>query len=72
MSEKKLLLQVQRDARRLRVEKQMKKMKKKFNEKWVSKREELLEKAKLRIEEFLGAEENKIAIIMKFEKLKRY
>jgi len=72
VAEKKLLLQVQRDARRMRVEKQMKKMKKKFNDKWVTKREELLEKAKARIEEFLSAEENKIAIIMKFEKLKRY
>lgn len=69
--EKRVLLDVQRDARRRRVEKQMKKMKKDFKKKWVKRRQSMLDTAKKRLNEYFQQKENKIAITMRFEKLKR-
>ena len=49
----------------------MKKLKKKFNKKWTHRRLKMLEDSRLRVEKYIDNIENTIAIIMKFEKLKK-
>lgn len=71
MDDQRLIKSVQREARRVRIFKQMKKMKKEFNKAWVKRREEMLRKSAVRVREYLAVPENKVAIIMKFEKLKK-
>lgn len=67
----KILLKVQRDARRKRVKKEMKALKKKFTDKWAKKKGELIETARLGMLNFIASPENKVAMQMKVEKLKR-
>lgn len=66
-----ILLKVQREARRKRVKKEMKNLKKKFTDKWVKKKAELIEAARIGMLAFVNSPDNKIAMQMKFEKLKR-
>jgi len=67
----KILLKVQREARRKRVKKEMKTLKKKFTDKWVRKKAELIETARIGMLAFVNSPDNKLAMQMKFEKLKR-
>ena len=69
--EKNIILMSQKETRRRRVRKDMAKFKKKFAQKWVKQREEYITKAKMRIDAYIKDDYNKLAIEMKFEKLKR-
>jgi len=71
VDDQRLIKSVQREARRIRIFKQMKKMKKEFHKSWVKKREEMLKKSAQRVREYLAVPDNKVAIVMKFEKLKK-
>ncbi len=69
--ERDLLLGVQRDERRRRVRKDMQRLKKRFAEKWVVKKQEFIDKAKLRIGKYIEDPDNERAIEMKYERIKR-
>ncbi len=69
--ERYIIISAQRDVRRRRVRKEMTNFKKKFAKKWEKKKLEYIDKAKRRIDAYCADEYNKMAIEMKFEKLKR-
>jgi hypothetical protein len=66
-----ILLGSQRDARRRRVRKQMALFKKKFAERWITKRADFVDKAEGRVKAYVTDPQNERAIEMRFEKLKR-
>lgn len=70
-TEKKLLLNIQRDARSQRIIQEMKKMKKRFFKDWIEKEKEVLAKAKERVAAFITNKDNLPALEMKFNTLKR-
>lgn len=69
--ERKLLLSVQKEERQRRVDKVMRKIKDDFRREWEEKTEVVLAKAKSRITAYIENKDNKLAIEMKFEQLKR-
>lgn len=66
----KLTLAIQRDGRRAKIKKVMKKMKKDFQKYWVTKLEENLQKARDRTAGYLADKDNEMAIQIKFERLR--
>lgn len=69
--EKKLTLSVQKEERQRRVDKAMRAIKENFRRDWEEKTDTILEKARARITAYIENKDNKLAIEMKFEQLKR-
>lgn len=69
--DKRLILAVQREERQRRVNKAMRAMKEQFKAVWAERTETMLQKAYNRITAYIENKENKLAIDMKFEQLKR-
>ena len=69
--DRKLTLSVQKEERQHRVDKVMKAMKRNFKEVWKEKTADMLQKAKNKITAYIENPDNKLAIDMKFEALKR-
>jgi hypothetical protein len=66
-----LLLAVQKEERERRVKKALKKLKKGFRDEWKGKTGAMLMRAKNRISAYIENKENRMAIDMKFDALKR-
>jgi hypothetical protein len=66
----KLTLSIQRDGRRAKIKKVMKKMKKDFQKYWVIKKEENLDAARRRTAGYLADKDNEMAVQIKFERLR--
>jgi hypothetical protein len=67
----KYLLNIQRDARKRRVLKQLQALKKRWKEYWVSKEIEIIEQDRLRAQEYLESEDSNLVMLMRFRKLKK-
>jgi len=65
------LVNIQRDARRRRVAKQLQALKKRWKEYWVTKELDIIEQARVRAQEYLESADSELVMLMRFRKLKK-
>ena len=65
------ILNIQRDARKRRVEKQLQGLKKRWKEYWMTRSDQVIEQARERAQEYLESDESEYVMAMRFAKLKR-